>query len=418
MHALTSSELTIFLFAVGLMLALARFLARIGRRFNVPTLVTELVAGIVLGPTLLGFFFPETHIFFFPDVGNLPDAYDTLFSLSVVMLLFTAGLELDFNLLTKQTKAIFLTSSCAIFIPFIAGFFFALHFFDFLHGTEISASPHIFPLTFATIASISALAVITRTLMEHNIINSALGVTVLGTALLTDLFGWFAYSSVIVYANAAMENIQILYTLLYIIGFFGLVFFISGKQRVMRKIFTKEVSQTGEPAYDLALLFGICLLTAAFTNGIHIHSSLGAFIAGIIGRRIIGGESPVLKQVELFVMNFFAPIFFISIGLKLNFFQSLDLMLVVVIFAFLCCTKIISGYLGARLSGFDSSQAAIIGGTLNSRGAMEIIMGALALNMGLIDSYLFVSFVVASIATIFLAELIITKIPPKIKNLP
>jgi len=77
MHALTSSELTLFLFTVGIMLALARGLSKIGQQFNTPTLVTELIAGIMLGPTLLGIFFPETHHLFLPSEGGLPEAYDT-----------------------------------------------------------------------------------------------------------------------------------------------------------------------------------------------------------------------------------------------------------------------------------------------------------------------------------------------------
>jgi len=172
-------------------------------------------------------------------------------------------------------------------------------------------------------------------------------------------------------------------------------------------------SNVDEPSYDLALLFGICLLTAAFTNAIHIHASLGAFIAGIIGRRIIGGESPILKQIELFVMNFFAPIFFISIGLKLNFFENFNLILVVTITLFLCSSKIISAYFGARLGGFDSRSAGVVGLALNARGSMEIIMGALALKMGLINSELFVAFVISAIISIFLAEFGIARILKK-----
>ena len=169
MHALTSYELTVFLFAIGSMLILARILSKIGRRFNIPTLVAELFAGVILGPTLLGLFFPETHLFFFPETGGLPDAYDALISISIVMLLFFSGMELDFTLLAKQTKPILCASIFALSIPFAVGFWFAWQYFDFLQGIEISAAPFIFPLTFGTIIAVSALAIIARILKENNI---------------------------------------------------------------------------------------------------------------------------------------------------------------------------------------------------------------------------------------------------------
>src|SRR5271155_5264333 len=113
MHSLTTHEITIFLVVVGLMLILARFLFKIGRYFRLPTLVAELLAGIILGPTVLGYIFPEMHQILFPEEGGLQNAYDILFNLSVIMLLFLGGMELDFHLLTKSKKSIFITSILA-----------------------------------------------------------------------------------------------------------------------------------------------------------------------------------------------------------------------------------------------------------------------------------------------------------------
>ena len=411
MHTLTANELTILLLAIGFMLLLARILSKIGQKIHIPTLVTEVLAGIILGPTLLGMFFPSMHGFLFPNIGNLPNAYDTIFNLAVVMLLFLAGMELDFTLLSKHKKTIILTSALSILIPFSFGFWFAIHYFDFLRGIEISAAPYIFPLTFGTIISISALPIISRILLEHKWINTFAGITIIGAAILADLIGWFGYSSILVYANAAVENIHILYTLLYITGFFIVVYFISGN-KFIGNFFIRKTQQEGS-SYDIASLFGICLLTAAFTNAIHIHSSLGAFIAGIVCRRILGSDSQLMKKLDLFIMNFFAPLFFISIGLNLNFVKNFNLWMVLVVFVIACVTKIIGTFMGARLGGLQTRPAWAAGFALNARGSMEIIMGALALKMGLIGPQLFVAIVIVSIVTIFFAEIALIRLMDK-----
>jgi Kef-type K+ transport system membrane component KefB len=402
MHALSSSELTIFLFTVGLMLILARLLSKVGYWLNVPTLIIELLIGIVLGPSLLGRFFPETYSLFFPEGGNLLKAYDTLFSLSVVMLLFIAGMELDFTLLAKHTRAILFTSVFIILIPFILGVLFAWQNFSFLKGIEISASPFVFPLTFGVLIIATALALVVRLLMEYHFLNSPLGATIMGTAIIIDLVGWFSFSSILVYANAAVKNIQILYTFFYIFAFFVAVFFISGQKKLMKKVFS-DVSRSGS-SYDLAMLFGICLLTSAFTNSIHIHSSLGAFIAGIVCRRIIGGNSKLLEQLKIFIMNFFVPIFFISIGLSLNFVDNFNLKMVTVVIVFASITKILSAFVGAYLGGKTFKEAWAIGFCLNTRGVMDVVMCTLAMKLGLIGPQLFVAFIIFSIFTCFLTE--------------
>ncbi len=240
--------------------------------------------------------------------------------------------------------------------------------------------------------------------MGHNILNTPIGITILGVSLITDLVGWFFYSSILVYVNAAQSNMQILYTLLYIITFFAVMFFISGQKKIMNKVFSQKEGPRANVSYDLAMLLGICLLTASFTNAIHIHSSLGAFIAGIMCRRIMGENLELLKQLEVFILNFFAPIFFISIGLKLNFAANFNLLIVLAVFAFACFSKLIGSYIGARLAGIPNRQSGAIAFGLNSRGSMEIIMGALALKMQLIGSSLFVAVVLVAVITSFIAE--------------
>lgn len=400
MHALTSHDVTVFLIVVGMMLILARFLFKVGQFFRIPTLVAELLAGIILGPTILGYVFPDLHSYFFPETGGLPSAYDSLFSLSVVMLLFLGGMEIDFSLVIKSKKSIAYTSLLAIVIPFVVGTWAGWHYFDFLHGFVFSAAPFVFPLTFGTIVALSALPLIVRLLMEYEVLNSPIGITTIGSALVTDLVGWCLFSSILIYANPTIENIQILYTIFYIIVFFAVMLAISSCKTFMANLF----SQKGEQSYDISMLLGACFLSGAFTSAIQIHPTLGAFIAGIVCRRIVGDNTHILKQLEIFILNFFAPIFFISIGLKLNFLEALNIPMILFVFCLACVTKLIGAFLGASLSGFTARSAFTIGLLLNGRGAMEILMGAVALKIGLIGTQLFVTFVIVAVVTLLLVE--------------
>jgi Kef-type K+ transport system membrane component KefB len=407
MTTMSSHETTIFLIVLGGMLILARILSRWGERFNLPTLTAEVLAGIILGPTILGYAFPELYQTLFPQTGSLPEAYDTIFSISVIMLLFLAGMHLDFSLFTKGKKSIVTTSLFGISIPFIIGGYFAWKYPDFFYATEFSIAPYEFQLTFATIIAISSLPVIARILMQQNMMNTTMGLTVLGTAVVSDLVGWFALASILVYTNPVVQNINILYTIFYIIIFFAATYFISGKKVWMNKLLAIKEKHSNEPAYDIAFILGLCLLSAAFTNAINIHPSLGAFIAGIVCKRIIGGEGAVYKQLELFIINFFAPIFFISIGLKLNFIENFNFWMIVATFMIATAGKLIGGTLGAHLGGYSWKPAVAIGFILNVRGSMEIIMGAVALKAGLIGPQLFVTFVIVAIATSLVAQYIV-----------
>ena len=322
------------------------------------------------------------------------------------MLLFLAGMGLDFSLLRKYKKTLIIISTFSILLPFIVGVSFANYYFNFLHGIEISAAPYVFQLIFGIMISMSALLIVSRIVLEHHLMITSLAITILGSALVADLVGWVAFSSVLIYANAAIENIQILYALLYITVFFIVMYFISNKNFVTQ-FFIHKNNKEDAVSYDISSLFGICLLMASFTNAIHIHSTLGAFLAGIICKRILGNNSTIVTT-ELFIMNFFAPLFFISIGLKLNFIEHFNIWMGIVIFL-IACSKGISAYIGARLCGFQSKPARTVGFVLNARGFMPIIMSSLALKMGLIGQQLFVAFIVIAIVTIFSAEIAILR---------
>ena len=403
-ETLSLHEITVFLSLIGLLLILANFSSKLAERIKIPALVANVLIGIIAGPTFLGHLFPQVHHFFFSQTGNINTAYDILFKLSMIMLLFLAGLELDFSLIAKKTKAILITTFFSALIPFAVGVFFAWRFFNFFHGTTFTATPFVFPLLFGILMFLSSLPAIVGILMNANMLNTSLGTIIMGTVVLTDVLGWIGFSSVVVYANPAVENIEILYTILYIIGFFVFIYFITGIKTIIDKFFFKtKNNQTQDSSQNLSTLLGVCLLLSALTNYIGIHPSLGAFIAGILCKRMLGEGTVVVNQVRAFILSFFAPIFFISIGLQIDFVNNFNLQMVLGLLVLASVTKFLGSFIGAYLGGLNYRPAIATGVCLNARGTMEIIMGALALKLGLIFPQLFVAFVIISIVTLLFA---------------
>jgi Kef-type K+ transport system membrane component KefB len=144
-------------------------------------------------------------------------------------------------------------------------------------------------------------------------------------------------------------------------------------------------------------MFGFCLLSAAFTEYIHLHAILGSFIAGIAVGDSVHLKEKAREIIHQFVTNFFAPLFFVSIGLKVNFITNFDALIVGLVLVLAYFGKIFGASIGAYLGGMKNKSALAVGFGLNARGAMEIILGTLALNAGIIKENVFVALVILAL---------------------
>ena len=128
MIKLSHNELIVLLLSISSMLIISRIFAELGKRFKLPIVMGELIVGIILGPTVLGMIYPDIFLYLFPRTGNIPIALDGIFSLSVIMLLFVAGMEVQLSLVLKQGKVAISTSMFSMIIPFFTGFAVAWFF--------------------------------------------------------------------------------------------------------------------------------------------------------------------------------------------------------------------------------------------------------------------------------------------------
>jgi Kef-type K+ transport system membrane component KefB len=348
---------------------------------------------------LLGKFWPEGYDYLFPlkTNSNVSVALDGIFSISVILLLFVAGMEVQLSIVLRQGKTAIFTGFGGMIVPFFVGFATAFWLPSVFGMSMESSNRLLFSLFMGTALSISALPVIARILMDMNLFKTKVGMIIIASAMFNDLVGWLFFSFILSMGGQNHASLGLGYTIMYIIAFGAFMLFIG--RRIIDRILPWIQTKLSWPGGVLAISLGVCLLCAAFTQAINIHAILGAFIAGIA----IGDSVQLREQardiIHQFITNFFAPLFFVSIGLKVNFIDNFDPVIVGVILVLAYAGKVIGATSGALLGGLSRNNALAVAFGLNARGAMEIILGTLALNAGLISQPIFVALVIMAFVT-------------------
>lgn len=393
---MTPHESTLMFLAIGVMLAAALAFGELARMVRQPAILGEIFAGIVLGPTLLGRWAPQFTAQLFPSQGNNAIALQGLTTLAVILFLLVAGMELDLSSVWRQGRTALTISVAGIVIPFALGFS-AAWFLPQLMGSEPSADRLIFALFIATALSISALPVIAKTLIDLNLYRSDLGMVVIASAIFDDLSGWIIFAIILGMMGRNAGHASVWHTIGLTLGYTLLMLTVG--RWLIHRIFPWILAYTSVPAGVMGFCFSLALFSAAFTESIGIHAIFGSFLVGVVV-----GDTPHLREhirtiIRQFISFIFAPLFFVSIGLRIDFVSHFNLGLTAVVICIACAGKILGCGISARLSGLDWRESWAVGFGLNARGAMEIILGSLALQYGLISQQLFVALVAMALVT-------------------
>ena len=397
MKILDAHDITIVLFEIGIMLGLSRFLGEIARRYRQPMVVGEILAGIILGPTILGAIFPDLQNIIFPMRHNTLVIMEGLTTVAVVLLLLVAGIEINLSSVWRQRKTAFSVSAMGILVPFGLGFG-AAWIFPVFFGFESGADIVTFSLFLGTALSITALPVIAKILMDMNLLKSDMGTLVMASAALNDLIGWIIFSIVISFMAGSLEPGRSPQETILLFAIFT-VFMLTVMRWTFHRILPWLERKTVWPGGILGFVFALTMIGAATTEWLGVHAIFGAFLIGIaVGdtKHLTERTKDVISQ---FAMNIFAPLFFASIGLRINFAANFNFPLIITVFSLACVGKIIGCSLGAHWSGNSTKESLAIGFGMNTRGAREIILGLLALNFGVINESLFVALVIMAIGT-------------------
>jgi mannitol/fructose-specific phosphotransferase system IIA component (Ntr-type) len=234
--------------------------------------------------------------------------------------------------------------------------------------------------------------------MDLNLLRSEMGTVVMSSAMFDDLVGWILFSMILGMMHGGDSSFsQVKRTIVLVIGF--VVLSLTVVRWLIDKILPRIQAHTSWPGGVLGFIFTLTLASAAFAEFAGIHAVFGAFIVGIAV-----GESTHLRKrtselIHGIVTNVFAPFFFASIGLRTNFVANFSLPITVTVIVVACVGKLVGAGLGARLGGMDRRTSWGVGLAMNARGAMEMILGLIALQAGLIQEKMFVALVVMALFT-------------------
>jgi Kef-type K+ transport system membrane component KefB len=396
MGKLSHADVVHLLIQLSAMLVMGRIFAEVARKIHQPAVIGEIIAGILLGPTVLGMFQPEWFEALFPTASGAGIVLTGFVQVAVVMLLFIAGLEVDLHIVWQQGRQAVTTSVFGLVIPFSIGFTFPYFFAEFFGISDVNARLT-FALFMGTAMAITALPVIVRILMDLNIFKSRMGLLVVASAMVDDLVGWLIFSVILGLIGKGSGSMPLINTVILTIGYAA--FMLTIGRGLLNRILPWVNKKLAWPGGVLSISLALCFLAGAFTEYIGIHAIFGAFIMGVALGDSEHFSERAKEIVHQFINNIFAPLFFVSIGLRVNFIANFDAVLTLVILAIAFTGKIIGSGLGARLGGFSWKESLAAGFGMNARGAMEIILGLIALENGLINEKVFVSLVIMALIT-------------------
>jgi len=395
MGRLLHSDVALLLLQLSVMLVMARVFAEVSRKFRLPAVIGEIIAGILLGPTILGMINHEWFHSLFPVPSVNATILSGLVQAAMVMLLFIAGLEVDLHIVWQQRRQALSTSLFGLVIPFFIGFIFPYQFPEFF-GIADPNQRIVFALFMGTAMGISALPVIARILMDLNLFKTRIGLLVVTSAMIDDVIGWIIFS-VILGMIGKQGEISVGYTIGLTITFTGLMLTLG--RGLLNRVLPWINSRLAWPGGVLSLSLSLCFLAAAFTEYIGIHAVFGAFIIGVALGDSEHFSERAKEIVHQFINNIFAPLFFVSIGLRVNFIANFDWVLTLIIIVIAFAGKLIGCGIGTRIGGFSWRESFAAACGMNTRGAMEIILGIVALESGLINEKVFVSLVIMALVT-------------------
>lgn len=384
-----------------ILLVFARILGEVFERFKQPAMIGEILAGVILGPTLL-------------NLIHRTDEIKTISELGVFLLVIIAGLEINFDDILKSLKGRnIIISIMGFFLPLFSGFYVG-----YLYGTAAMTTVFI-----GLCVAITALPVSIRILMDLGKINSEIGQKIISVAIFDDVLALTILGVVLNSKDTDMEISTIMrvaaFSVLKLAIFIVLLII---AYRAIKKVSNREnylesklnqlllILRGKESLY--ALFFVFVLIFATITESLGFHFIIGSFFAAmLISENLVGKThlNTFHKTTNGLAMGFLAPIFFAGIGLEFNFSSIHNFGLLFAVLFVSYFSKILGGYLGGRFAGLNNSISLTLGIGLNARGIMELVIANIAYKNGLINLEVFSILVIMGIVTTLSTPIMLKK---------
>lgn len=389
---------SILLLQVIVIIFAARVVGSIFRKIGQPVVIGEMIAGIILGPSLLGMAFPGAQAFLFPTatLGFL----NLLSQIGVILFMFVVGVDLDLQHLRQKAHAAVLVSHASIIVPFFLGITLALFIYPSMALPDISFSA--FALFIGVAMSITAFPVLARIVEERGLCKTHLGSIAIACAAIDDITAWCILAIVVAIVKAGGLGGS-LTTISLSLLFIGAMLFLlkPNAERLIAEKFQDGRGSKGLVAGGLLFMFTSALVTEV----IGIHALFGAFLAGVVMPPHAQLRNFLRERLETFSSAFLLPLFFAFTGLRtqiglLNDWQSWLMCIGIIAVAIL--GKLGGGMLAARWTGMSWQESFSVGALMNTRGLIELVVLNLGYDLGILSPRVFAMMVLMALTTTFM----------------
>lgn len=395
-----SSPVIIFILQLIVIIVASQVFAALFKMIGQPAVIGEIVAGIVLGPSLIGHFFPEISSFLFPKnaLGNI----QMLSQVGLILFMFIVGMELNLESLKNKAKAAVIISHASILMPYLLGVILALYLYRLYSPGNIPF--YAFALFLGIAMSITAFPVLARIIKERNMVHTRLGTMVLTCAAADDITAWCLLAVVVAIVKAGSFNAS-LYTIGLTIIFIAIMLFVV--KPLLRKAIEKKNADGKISRASIALVFIVLLLSALTSELIGIHALFGAFIAGVIMPQSFNFRDQITAKTEDVATILLLPLFFVFTGLRteiglLNDLGSWGVCLLITAVAVI--GKFGGSALAAKVTGESTYSSLAIGTLMNTRGLVELVVLNIGYDLGVLSPQLFTMFVIMALITTFMTN--------------
>jgi len=396
--------------SIGAVLLAARALGWIFQRIGQPSVVGEMAAGILLGPSFLGRFFPGIFAYVFPS-SSLP-ALTVLSQLGLLLFMFVVGLEVDLDLILKQRAAVVLISNFSIILPLALGAGLATALYPQFAGPRV-AFPS-FALFMGTAMSITAFPVLARILKERNLLGTGLGAMAISCAAIDDISAWLLLAILTAMVHSAQSWHRLAVTLLLLVVFVAIMLL-----PVRRAAsFLESLYRNHGAGVELISYLVLIMLAASWTTErLGVHALFGAFMAGLVMPKHERMIAEIVERIESLSLALLLPLFFALTGLR----TRVDLLsgrsmwgYTLAIVATAVLGKLAGATFTAKATGMNWKDSLGLGVLMNTRGLVELVILNAALDLGVLSPALFTMMVVMALVTTFMTTpiLIAMKIQP------
>lgn len=393
-------DVLMFLVQVSILLLTARLLGELAQRLGQPTVVGEILAGIVLGPSLLSGLIPAIEEWIVPHNQVQGYLLEQISLLGVMFLLLITGLETDVALIRSQLRSAIGVALGGLLLPLVMGFALG----QLLPADLLVASGDrlVFSLFIAIAMAISAIPVVAKVLMDLNLTRRDAGQTIIAAAMIDDTTGWILLSVVIGLASSGVVSAGSVFESVFTVIAFMVLSFTLGRWIVSRSLsFVQNQIQVRDKVLSFIVL--LMFIWGAIGQALGLEALLGAFVIGIVLSLMPRLNPDIIHKLESIALGIFAPIFFATAGLKVEVSRLFEprllaTTLIVIVVAVIC--KMVGVYVGARLIGrSDHWTAVFFGAGLNARGSIGIIVANIGLSLGILSQDMFSVIIVMAVVT-------------------